>query len=111
MTFQYDNCVRVRVRPGFESLPARWKKPGRKLEVLVPSDDIPVSGQPLPPVKCSLTVTLHDYVYLRLPGGKVIKVTQEVYQARPALRDFLSGGAETIKQRLEQFTVPAHPPQ
>jgi len=111
MTFQYDNCVRVRVRPGFESLPARWKKPGRKLEVLVPSDDIPAGGQPLPPVKCSLTVTLHDYVYLRLRNGQVIKVSQEVYQARPALRDFLSGGTATVERRLDQFTVPAHPPQ
>jgi len=111
LTFQYDNCVRVRVRPGFQSLPARWKKPGRKLEVLIPSDDIPVGGRPLPPVKCSLTVTLHDYIYLRLPKGQVIKVSQQVYQARPALRDFLSGGAETVKQRLEQYTVPAHPPQ
>ena len=28
-TFHYDNCSRVRVPPGFQSLPARWKKPVR----------------------------------------------------------------------------------
>src|SRR6202012_3819592 len=38
MTFQYDNCVRVRVRPGFEALPAPWKQRGRRLEVLIPAD-------------------------------------------------------------------------
>jgi hypothetical protein len=109
LTFQYDNCVRVRVHPGFQSLPARWKKPGRKLEVLIPSDDIPVSGRPLPPVKCSFTVILHDFVYLLLRNGKLIEVSQELYQEKPALREFLSGGVETIQRRLEQFTVPAHP--
>jgi hypothetical protein len=111
VTFKYDNCVRVRVHPGFQSLPARWKKQGKRLEVLIPSDDIPVSGRPLPPVKCSFDVTLHDYIYLLLKDGRLIKVSQEVYMARPALRDFLSGRPETIQRRLEEFTVPAHPAQ
>jgi hypothetical protein len=109
LTFQYDNCVRVRVHPGFESLPARWKKPGKTLEVLMPSDDIPVSGHPLPPVKCSLNVTLHDFVYLLLRNGKIVEVSQEAYWEKPALRVFLSGVAETVQPR--QFTVPAYPPK
>ena len=109
VTFKYDNCVRVRVRPGFESLPARWKKQGRQLEVLIPSDAIPVSGRPLPPVRCSFNVTMHDWVYLLLRDGRLIKVSQELYQQKPALRDFLSGRPETIQRRLEEYTVPAHP--
>jgi hypothetical protein len=109
VTFKYDNCVRVRVHPGFESLPARWKKQGKRLEVLIPSDDIPVKGRPLPPVRCSFNVTLHDYIYLLLRDGRLIKVTPDVYQARPALRAFLMGRPETIQHRLEEFTVPAHP--
>jgi hypothetical protein len=108
-TFRYDDCSRVRVRPGFQSLPARWKKPGAKLEVLVPSDDIPVNGRPVPPVKCSFNVTLQKFVYLLLRNGKLIQVSQEDYWKRPVLRTFLSGGAPTVQQRLEQFTVPAHP--
>ena len=111
VTFKYDNCVRVRVRPGFESLPARWKKPGRRLEVLIPSDDIPVSGRPLPPVKCSFNVTMHDYVYLLLRNGLLIKVSQDLYQQKPALREFLSGRPETVQRRLQEFTVPAKPVQ
>jgi len=110
LTFQYDDCERVRVHPGFESLPARWKKPGKKLEVLIPSDDIPTNGRPLPPVKCSFTVTLHDFVYLLLRNGKLLEVSQEDYWKRPVLRDFLSGEAPTVQQRVEQFTVPAYPP-
>jgi hypothetical protein len=111
LSFQYDNCSRVRVHPGFQSLPARWKKPGQKLEVLIPSDEIPQEGRPLPPVRCTFTVTLHDFVYLLLRNGKLIEVSQEVYQERPALRMFLSGIPLAVQPRSEQFTVPAHPPQ
>ena len=109
VSFQYDNCVRVRVHPGFESLPARWKVPGKRLEVLMPSDDIPVGGHALPPVKCSFHVTLHDFVYLLLRNGKIVEVTQDAYWQKPALRLFLSGNPETVQQRVQQFTVPAYP--
>jgi len=111
LTFHYDDCSRVRVHPGFQSLPARWKKPGQKLEVLVPSDEIPVSGRPLPPLKCSFTVTLHDFVYLLLRNGKLVEVSQEDYLKRPVLRVLLSGIAPAVQPRPEQFTVPAHPTQ
>jgi hypothetical protein len=111
LTFRYDNCSRVRVHPGFASLPARWKQPGKRLEVLIPSDEIPVSGRPLPPVRCTFSVTMHDFVYLRLRNGKLIEVSQDAYWQRPALRAFLSGGTETIQQRTQQFTVSAHPNQ
>jgi hypothetical protein len=109
LTFHYDDCTRVRVHPGFQSLPARWKKPGQKLEVLVPSDDIPVSGRPLPPIRCSFTVNLHDFVYLLLRNGKLVEVSQADYWKRPVLRAFLSGEVPTVQERLNQFTVPAHP--
>jgi hypothetical protein len=111
ITFHYDDCVRMRVRPGFSSLPARWKKPGRKLEVLVPSDEIPVRGRTPPPVRCSLTVTLHDFVYLLLRNGSIVEVSQDLFRAKPALRVLLSGRPETIQRRLQEFTVPAHPVQ
>ena len=109
LTFRYDNCSRVRVHPGFQSLPARWKQPGKKLEVLIPSDDIPVNGRPLPPLKCSFTVTLHDFVYLLLRNGRLVEVSQEDYWKRPVLRALLSGVAQTVQPRPEEFTVPAHP--
>jgi hypothetical protein len=109
LTFHYDNCSRVRVQAGFQSLPARWKKPGKKLEVLIPSDDIPVNNRPLPPDRCTFTVTLRDFIYLRLLNGEIVQVSQEAYWKKPAVRNFLSGSAQTIQPRQEQFTIPAHP--
>ena len=106
-TFHYDDCTRVRVHPGFQSLPARWKKPGRQLEVLIPSDAIPVNGRELKPVRCTFTVTLHDFVYLLLRNGTLIQVSQEAYWKRPELRIFLSGNIQTIQDRTKEFTVPA----
>jgi hypothetical protein len=107
LTFHYDNCSRVRVHPGFQSLPARWKKPGQKLEVLIPSDAIPVNDRPLPPERCTMTVTLHHFVYLLLRNGTLIEISQEDYWKKPALRVFLSGNAQPIQPR--RYTVPAHP--
>ena len=109
LTFQYGNCSRVRVLPGFQGLPARWKKPGKQLEVLIPTDEIPVGGRPLPPERCTFTVSLNDFVYLLLRNGAIIQVSQEVYWKRPALRVFLSGVTQTIQRRPEDFTVSAHP--
>jgi hypothetical protein len=107
ITFNYDDCSRIRVRPGFQSLPARWKKPGQKLEVLIPSDEIPnrTAARPLPPVKCSFRVTLLDFVYLRLPTGKLIAISQDIYRTKPALRNFLSGGTQTIQQRTPPLSI------
>ena len=108
-SFQYENCARLRVLSGFQSLPARWKKPGQKLEVLVPSDEIPVNGSPLPPLHCKLAVTMHDFVYLLLRNGRLIEVSQEDYWKKPALRMFLSGTTPSVQQRIEQYTVSAKP--
>jgi hypothetical protein len=98
-TFHYDNCSRMRVRNGFQSLPARWKKPGKTLEVLVPSDEIPKNGKPLAPVRCTMSVTMHDFVYLLLRDGRVIEVSEDGYWAKPALRVFLSGNAQAMQRR------------
>jgi len=107
-SFKYDNCSRVRVLTGFRSMPARWKKPGQTLEVLVPNDEIPKNGKELPPVRCTMSVTMHDYVYL-LPSGKVVQVAKDDYWKRPALRVFLSGRTAAVQQRPKEYTVSAHP--
>jgi hypothetical protein len=106
ISFQYRNCGRVRVLPGFQSLPARWKRPGQ-LEVLLPSDEIPVNGHEPHPERCTLTATLHDFVYLLLRSGAVVQVSQEAYWSHPAMRAFLRGNPETAEQRVKEFTVSA----
>ena len=106
ISFRYRNCGRVRVLPGFQSLPARWKKPGQ-LEVLLPSDEIPVNGRELRQERCTLTATLHDFVYLLLRNGQVFQVSQEIYWSHPVMRAFLRGNLETVEQRVKEFTVAA----
>jgi hypothetical protein len=108
-SFHYDNCGRMRVNTGFQSLPARWKEPGKKLEVLIPSDEIPANGRPLKPQRCTLTVTLHDFVYLLLRNGTIIQISQEDYWKKPVLRAFLTSTVQTVQKRPEQFAVPARP--
>ncbi len=99
LSFTYEGCSRVRVPPGFQGLPARWKKPG-KLEVLIPSDRVELSAATAPANRCTLTATLHEFVYLRMHNGSILQVSQEAYLRKPALRVFLSGGAETLQPRV-----------
>jgi hypothetical protein len=114
LSFTYEGCGRMRVPPGFQSLQARWKKRG-KLEVLIPSDAIVGSERDLPIQKCTLTVALQEFVYLRMRNGSLIKISQDAYYQKPSLRRFLSGGAETLRYRVPATVsvkqlMPAAPP-
>ena len=99
LNFTYEGCSRMRVPPGFQGLPARWKKPG-KLEVLIPSDRVEVTARATAANKCTLTATVHEFVYLRLKNGSMLKVSQQAYLRKPALRVFLSGGSEILQPRV-----------
>jgi hypothetical protein len=99
LSFTYEGCNRVRVPPGFQGLSARWKKPS-KLEVQIPSDGVTESDRPAPMQRCTLAATMLDFVYLRLANGSMLKVTQEGYARKPALRRFLSGGTERLQPRV-----------
>jgi hypothetical protein len=48
---------------------------------------------------------VQEFVYMRMRTGNLLKVSQEAYLRKPALRAFLSGGPETLQSR-----VPATPP-
>jgi hypothetical protein len=54
---------RVRLSPGYETYPARWKKAGRELEILQP-----VMGKPGAMWACNLKVEMKDMVYIRRNG-------------------------------------------
>ena len=99
LQFTYEGCPRVRVLPGFQSLQARWKKNGKSLEVLVPSDAISHQDGPLPTQKCTFKVTMRDFVYLRVRNGSILQVSQDAYWKKPALRMYLSGGSEVLERR------------
>ena len=97
LNFTYEGCSRVRVAPGFSGLEARWIKPGKKLEVMIPTDAL--SDGPLKTQRCTLKVDTQEFVYLRLRNGSIVRVTQDAYLKKPSLRRFLSGGAEKLERR------------
>jgi hypothetical protein len=63
--FGYECGSRIMVSPGYETYMARWKKPGRELEILLPT----LGGKPGEMNSCNLEVTLKDdLVYVRHNG-------------------------------------------
>jgi hypothetical protein len=54
---------RVRLSDAYETFPARWKKPGRELEILQP-----VMGKPGDTWSCTLKVEMKDSVFVRHNG-------------------------------------------
>jgi len=102
LNFTYEGCSRVRVPPGFQGLEARWKKAGSKLEVMIPTDA--VTDGPPRVQRCTLKLTTQPFVYLRMRNGAILRVSQEAYNKKPALRMFLSGGTETLQRRTTKLT-------
>jgi hypothetical protein len=97
LDFTYEGCPRVRVPPGFQGLEARWKKAGSKLEVMIPTDAI--TDGPARMQRCTLKLVTQPFIYLRMPNGAILRVSQEAYNKQPALRVFLSGGSERLQRR------------
>ena len=61
--FNYSCGNRLRVSAGFETYPARWKKPGQTLEILLPE-----FGKPNAVESCELKVIMKDKAYFRRNG-------------------------------------------
>jgi hypothetical protein len=61
--FSYRCADRLRVSPGFETYMARWKKPGKEIEIL-----LPVFGKPGAADGCVLMVLMKDTAYTRHNG-------------------------------------------
>jgi hypothetical protein len=78
-------CVyRLRISPGYETYPARWKKPNKTLEIL-----LPVTGKTGKYYACDLDTNMKDTVYY-FHGGKLVegppavwKQWMETYQYDP----------------------------
>jgi hypothetical protein len=63
--FSYQCSRRLMVSPGFETFMARWKKPGRELEILLPV----MGGKPGEMNSCNLKVNMkQDTAYVRHNG-------------------------------------------
>jgi len=62
--FSYRCGERIRGSAGFETYPARWKKPNQSLEILLPQ-----FGKPGAYDACELKVEMKDTAYYRSNGG------------------------------------------
>jgi hypothetical protein len=63
MDFQYDCSKRLMVSSGYETYPARWKKPKLELEVLIPE-----FGKDNSYSTCTLKVQMKDFAYYHRNG-------------------------------------------
>jgi hypothetical protein len=61
--FSYRCADRLRASPGYETYMARWKKPGKDIEIL-----LPVFGKPGAADGCELKVLMKDSAYTRHNG-------------------------------------------
>lgn len=106
VTFTYDNCLgRVSVTMPHQPFLARWKKPGRVLELLVPM--VTRKGRQQWD-RCQLNVTVEDFVYLLLRNGALVRVTPDGLARKPVLRQFTEGLA-TIAAKEPPLAPPAPP--
>jgi hypothetical protein len=62
--FRYECGYKVRASFGYESYPARWKKPGKKLVVL-----LPIFGESGKFFTCDFDTDVKDFAYARGRGG------------------------------------------
>jgi hypothetical protein len=66
--FNYNCSQPITPMPGYETFLARWKKPGRVIEILMPV----MGGKPGDMNSCELNVTMkQDTVYVRKNGGVI----------------------------------------
>jgi hypothetical protein len=63
MDFQFDCSRRLMASSGYETFPAKWKKPNQQLEVLIPE-----FGKENSYSTCTFKVQMKDFAYLRRNG-------------------------------------------
>jgi hypothetical protein len=73
--FSYECDQKLKDSFGYETYPARWKKPGQQLTVL-----LPVFGKSNTYFTCTLKTDVKSYTYTRVQG-KLISESPEKYKA------------------------------
>jgi hypothetical protein len=72
--FQFDCDHRLQVSSGFETFPAKWKKPGQELVILQPE-----FGKPGSYDTCRFKVMVKDFVYV-MHNGALASEPQSVFK-------------------------------
>jgi len=72
--FNYDCSQKLRASFGYETYPARWKKPGKELVVL-----FPVFGKTGSYWTCNLNTDVKDFTYFRRRDGELASEPEAQY--------------------------------
>jgi hypothetical protein len=111
--FNYDCSQPITPMPGYETFMARWKKPGRVIEILMPV----MGGKPGDMNSCELNVTMkQDTVYVRRNGGVIEEpaakykdwMIKHQYDPEHGLNEPVNAPAE--QPPAEEPTQPQAPP-
>ena len=77
LDFNYECSIRIMASEGYETYMARWKKPGRELEILFPV----IGGNPGQTNSCDLKVTLKDGLAFTKRNGLFNEIPAEQFKA------------------------------
>ncbi|PYX97658.1 MAG: hypothetical protein DMG64_15040 [Acidobacteria bacterium] len=75
MDFQFNCAHQLQTSSGFETFPAKWKKPNQELEVLLPE-----FGKSDKYEKCKLEVQMKDFAYVQRNGALGTEPTESFKQ-------------------------------
>jgi hypothetical protein len=106
--FNYDCSQPITPMPGYETFLARWKKPGRVIEILMPV----IGGKPGDMNSCELNVSMkQDTVYVRRNGGVIEEPATKYKEWMIKHRyDPEHGMNEPVNAQAEQPAEPEAPP-
>jgi hypothetical protein len=94
--FSYECPEKVRASFGYETYPAKWKKPGRELVVLMP-----VFGKSNTYFTCNFKADVKDITYAASKNG-VISTTPEKYKEWMVKHDYDPEHGKNMPTRAQQ---------
>jgi len=102
--FNYDCDHKLRTSFGYETYPAKWKKPGKELVVLMP-----IFGQSGQYFTCNFHVDVKNYVYGQ-QNGSVRQESVEDYKAWMVKHEYDPEHGKDIPKQLPRTAPPAGTP-
>jgi hypothetical protein len=105
LDFSFDCSQKVKPSFGFETYPAKWKKPNEELVVL-----FPVFGKPNAYFTCSLKTRMKDYAYF-MRNGRLESEPTAQFKAWMVKHDYDPERGKDTPTRLEPQPVPSAAPQ
>lgn len=103
VNFNYDCSDKLRASFGYETYPAKWKKPGRELTVLMP-----VFGRSNTYWTCNLETDVKDFAYTQ-HNGRMNSEPVEAFKAWMVKRDYDPEHGKDVPTRPEPSAAGTQP--